>query len=41
MDDAGRGRQLERLAEVKRTRDDAAVRRTLDALGAAARAATT
>jgi methylmalonyl-CoA mutase N-terminal domain/subunit len=32
----GRLRQLERLAEVRRTRDGAAVRRTLDALAAAA-----
>ena len=37
MDDAGRRRQLERLAEVKRTRDEAEVRRTLDALSAASR----
>jgi methylmalonyl-CoA mutase N-terminal domain/subunit len=36
MDEKGRLRQLERLAEVKRTRSDADVRATLAALGAAA-----
>jgi methylmalonyl-CoA mutase, N-terminal domain len=37
MDAAGRARQLERLAEVKRTRDGSEVSRTLEALGAASR----
>ena len=36
LDEAGRARQLERLAAVKRARSDAEVRSTLDALGTAA-----
>jgi methylmalonyl-CoA mutase N-terminal domain/subunit len=36
MDESGRARQLERLAEVKRTRSAAEVRATLGALGDAA-----
>jgi methylmalonyl-CoA mutase N-terminal domain/subunit len=37
MDEANRRRQRDRLAEVKRTRDDAEVRRTLDELARGAR----
>jgi methylmalonyl-CoA mutase N-terminal domain/subunit len=36
LDEQGRARQLERLAEVKRSRSDAEVREALDALGTAA-----
>jgi methylmalonyl-CoA mutase N-terminal domain/subunit len=36
LDEAGRARQLERLAEVKRARSDTEVRLSLDALGTAA-----
>lgn len=41
LDDTGRRRQLARLAEVKRVRDDQEVRRTLSELGRAARSEST